>query len=129
MAHYNSFEELEIYQLARTQSLRIWEIIISTPLERDYKLRDQINSSSGSVTDNIAEGFGRGGNKEFIQFLGFSRGSNNETMAQLQRAHDRQHISETTFKFLYNESENLNKQLSKFMNYLKSSEKRGSKFD
>lgn len=105
MAHYKSFEELEIYQLARTQCLRIWKIIITTPLERDYKLRDQISGSSRSVMD---EGFGRGGNREFIQFPGFSRGSNNKTRTQLQRVHDRQHISETTFKHLYNESENLN---------------------
>lgn len=79
--------------------------------------------------DNIAEGFGRGGNKEFIQFLGFSRGSNNETRAQLQRAFDRKHISEEKFRLLYKESENLNEQISKFINYLKNSKKKGSKFD
>ncbi len=60
MTHYKSFEELEIYKLARVQCDEIWGLIISTALGKDYKLREQINGSSGSVMDNIAEGFGRG---------------------------------------------------------------------
>jgi four helix bundle protein len=79
--------------------------------------------------DNIAEGFGRGGNKEFIQFLGYARGSNNETKAQLQRIFDRKYISESLFVELYCKSETINEQLSKFMGYLKLSDRRGSKFD
>lgn len=129
MAHYLHFEELEIYKLARSQCVRIWPLINDTNLAKDYKLRDQINGSSGSVMDNIAEGFGRGGNKEFIQFLSFARGSNHETIAQLHRAFDRKHISENDFTELLEKSEILNEQISKFMNYLKSSERRGSKYD
>jgi len=129
MAHYQSFEELEIYKLSRSQCVRIWALIKETSLSIDFKLRDQINGSSGSVMDNIAEGFGRGGNKEFIQFLSFARGSNHETKAQLQRALDRNHISLEEYKELAEKSENLNNQISKFINYLKSSERKGSKFD
>ncbi len=84
MAHYKSFEELEIYKLARVQCNEIWKLIISTSLGKDYKLREQINGSSGSVMDNIAEGFGRGGNREFINFLSYAKGSCSETKAQLQ---------------------------------------------
>ncbi len=129
MAHYSRFEELEIYRLARAQCNDIWFIMNETSLSKDFKLRDQINGSSGSVMDNIAEGFGRGGNKEFIQFLAFARGSNNETRSQLQRALDRNHISKSAFDSLIKKSENLSDQISKFMNYLKLSEKKGSKFD
>ena len=129
MAHFETFEEVEIYQLARVQCRKIWHIIITTSLQKDYKLRDQIYGSSGSVMDNIAEGFGRGGNKEFIQFLSYSRGSNNETKAQLQRCLDRNHISEETFKALYRESEIVNEQISKFMNYLKKSDRKGFKYE
>lgn len=96
MPHYKSFEELEIYKLARQQCNEIWELIINTSLGKDYKLREQINGSSGSVMDNIAEGFGRGGNREFINFLSYARGSCSETKAQLQRALDRGHITEKT---------------------------------
>lgn len=129
MAHYQNFEDLEIYKLARVQCQTIWRLIKGTELSKDYKLRDQINASSGSVMDNIAEGFGRGGNKEFIQFLSFARGSNHETKAQLQRTLDRGYISKDQYLELNENTENLNDQISKFINYLKSSERKGSKYD
>jgi len=83
----------------------------------------------GSIMDNIAEGFGRGGNKEFVNFLSFAKGSCCETKAQLQRCLDRKHIDQKTYNELALRSQNLIEQISKFSNYLKSSEKRGSKFD
>ncbi|WP_341216680.1 four helix bundle protein [uncultured Wocania sp.] len=119
MAHHSSFESLEVYKEASLFCDNIWDIIINTSLKSDYKLREQINGSSGSVMDNIAEGFGRGGNKEFIMFLGFSRGSCCETKAQLLRCFKRNHINETTFKKLDTQAEDLINQLSKFINYLK----------
>lgn len=79
--------------------------------------------------DNIAEGFGRGGNKEFINFLSFARGSCCETEAQLLRAFDRQHITKEKFDMLSIKTQEEFDQISKFMNYLKNSERKGSKFD
>lgn len=129
MALYSSFENLEVYKQATIFCDDIWNIIINTPLQKDYKLREQINGSSGSVMDNIAEGFGRGGNKEFIMFLGFSRGSCSESKAQLLRCKRREHISEEAYLSLDSKAQNLIDQLSKFINYLKNSERKGSKFD
>lgn len=129
MANYSSFEEMVIYQLAREQCNQIWNLIVTTSLGQDFKLREQINGSSGSVMDNIAEGFGRGGNKEFITFLGYSRGSCCETKAQLQRCFDRKHIKEEVFLELNLKAQNIIDQISKFMNYLKASERKGSKYD
>ena len=129
MAHHQSFESLEVYKEATIFCDDIWNIIINTSLSKDYKLREQINGSSGSVMDNIAEGFGRGGNKEFIMFMGFSRGSCSESKAQLLRCFRRNHIDENTYKKLNSQADNLINQLSKFINYLKSSERKGSKFD
>jgi four helix bundle protein len=129
MAHYSSFQDLDIYKLAREISSDIWDLIHSSSLGADFKLRDQINGASGSIMDNIAEGFGRGGNKEFISFLSYARGSCCETEAQLQRAFDRRHLSEEQYTILLIKTQNLNDQISKFMNYLKSSERKGSKFD
>ncbi|PIF31770.1 four helix bundle protein [Flavobacterium sp. 9] len=129
MANYNSFEEMVIYKLAREQSNQVWDLILTTALGQDYKLREQINGSSGSVMDNIAEGFGRGGNKEFITFLSYSRGSCYETKAQLQRCFDRKHINESTFLELNIKAQSIIDQISKFMNYLKASERKGSKYD
>ena len=129
MAHYNSYLELEIYKLAREICKDVWDLIISTPLGSDFKLRDQINGSSGSIMDNISEGFGRGGNREFINFLSYSRGSCSETQSQLIRAFDRKHISQEAFDSLMEKTQNEIDQISKFMNYLKSSERKGPKFD
>ncbi|MUP45012.1 four helix bundle protein [Gramella sp. BOM4] len=129
MAHYQNFEELEIYKLARAQCMSIWKLINETGLSKDYRLKDQMNGSSGSVMDNIAEGFGRGGNKEFIQFLSFALGSNHETKAQLQRALDRNYISKSEYLELTKQSEILNEQISRFINYLRLSERKGSKYD
>ncbi|GAA4275015.1 four helix bundle protein [Aquimarina gracilis] len=127
--HYKSFEELEIYKLARQQCNEIWKLIINTSLGKDYKLREQINGSSDSVMDNIAEGFGRGGNKEFINFLSYAKGSCSETKAQLQRALDRNHITEKDYSKLSKRSQELIDQIAKFINYLKKSERKGPKFD
>ncbi|WP_179318562.1 four helix bundle protein [Winogradskyella helgolandensis] len=129
MAHYRSFEDLEVYKNATTFCDAIWDIIINTPLQKDYKLREQINGSSGSIMDNIAEGFGRGGNKEFIMFLSFSRGSCAETKSQLLRVKNRNHITVELYTELNSKAENLIEQLSKFINYLKKSNRKGPKFD
>jgi len=129
MAHFKTFESLQVYQEAVIFSDEIWKIIINTSLAKDYKLREQINGSSGSIMDNIAEGFGRGGNKEFIMFLSYSRGSCCESKAQLLRAFNRDHISKEVFEKLDIAANNLIDQLSKFINYLKKSNKKGSKFD
>ncbi|HET8803060.1 MAG TPA: four helix bundle protein [Aequorivita sp.] len=129
MAHYNSYEELEIYKLAREICSDVWDLIISTSLGGDFKLRDQINGSSGSIMDNIAEGFGRGGNREFINFLSYSRGSCCETESQLQRTLDRKHISQEEYDSLLKKTQTEIDQISKFMNYLKKSDRKGSKFD
>lgn len=129
MAHYNSYQELEIYKLAREICKDVWDLIISTPLGSDFKLRDQINGSSGSIMDNISEGFGRGGNREFINFLSYSRGSCCETQSQLLRALDRKHISQEEFDLLSVKTQNEIDQISKFMNYLKNSDRKGPKFE
>ena len=69
MATISRFEDLEIWQLARQQANEIWLAYNEGPFAKDFELKNQINAASGSVMDNIAEGFERSGNKEFINFL------------------------------------------------------------
>ena len=69
MATIKRFEDLDIWQEARKLSKEIIEIANTTDLKTDFKFKEQIKSSAGSVMDNIAEGFERNGNLEFRQFL------------------------------------------------------------
>ena len=93
MATIKRFEDLEIWQKARVLCNTIYPLTITGSFERDFKLRDQINGSSGSVMDNIAEGFELDGKNEFRQFLSISKGSCGEVRSQLYRALDRNHIT------------------------------------
>jgi four helix bundle protein len=128
MATFKSFEEIEVWQKARALSSRIYNLTLEGTFSRDYKLRDQINASSGSIMDNIAEGFERDGTREFIQFLSIAKGSSGETRSQLYRALDRGHISEEVFDSLLSEILIINRQLSSLMKYLAGSGMKGNKF-
>lgn len=100
MATLTKFEDIKAWQKARFFCQEIFLIIEQTKLAKDFKLKEQINGSSGSVMDNIAEGFGRGGNLEFIQFLEISHASACESQSQLYRMLDRKYITEEKFKNL-----------------------------
>lgn len=93
MATVKRFEDLVIWQKARKLSIEIYELTRRGTFAKDFSLKDQINRATGSVMDNIAEGFGRMGKQEFIRFLATSKSSANEVQSQLYRAVDRKHIS------------------------------------
>lgn len=102
MATIKSFEDIDFWQKARNLSNEIYAKTIEGSFSKAFSLRDQINRSSGSIMDNIAEGFERGGNKEFIQFLSYSKGTCREVRSQLLRAKDRKHLSDEDFEQLSN---------------------------
>jgi four helix bundle protein len=79
MGTITKFEDLEIWKLARKLCSDVNTIITETDLNRDYQLKEQISRSSGSIMDNIAEGFERNGTKEFRQLLSIAKGSCGET--------------------------------------------------
>ena len=128
MATFNSFEEITVWQKARMLCSRIHLLTTTTDLAKDYKLKDQINGSSGSIMDNIAEGFGRGGNKEFVQFLGFSLGSVSECQSQLYRLLDRNYINKVLFDELYFLCNEIRKMIFGLINYIQKTNIKGVKF-
>ena len=128
MATINNFEDLEIWQLAREICKDIYRIINYKEFSRDFGLVRQINSSSGSVMDNIAEGFEREGNKEFGQFLTIAKGSCGECRSQLIRAHDRNYVTDEEYKVIYDKLIIEGIKIKNFMNYLKQSGFRGNKY-
>ena len=128
MPTIRSFEEIEVWQKARAFAKKIYKCSSVGSFSNDFSLRNQINASSGSIMDNIAEGYGRGGNKEFITFLSYARGSAEESRSQLYRALDRDHINQETFDELHAAGIEISKMITGFMNYLQTSDIRGSKF-
>ena len=128
MATIKRFEDILSWQKARELNKFIGDLIDKGKFKHSYKLIDQIESSSGSIMDNIAEGFERGGNKEFIQFLYISKGSCGEFRSQLYRALDRKYLGEDEFKLLYDLAKEIIVLLQKLIDYLHNSELKGSKF-
>ena len=122
------FEDLEIWQNARALCKKIRTLTETTPLKNDFSIKDQILRSSGSVMDNIAEGFGRKGNLEFINFLTYSSGSICECKSQLYRAFDRNYITEAKRKELAELSDEVGKMITSLISYLGGTELRGIKF-
>jgi four helix bundle protein len=128
MARIDKFEDLEIWQNARIICNRVELLFQTTPISKNYRLRDQMEGSSGSIMDNIAEGFDRDGNKEFHNFLSYSKGSTSELKSQLYRALDKNYISEEQFNELTEMCETTKNKIGAFMYYLRNSEHKGQKF-
>ena len=128
MATIQTFEDLKIWQKARFLCNEVFLLTCVSDFSRDFELKNQINRSSGSIMDNIAEGFGRKGNTEFINFLTYSSGSASECKSQLYRAYDRKYITEEKRNELCNLTEEISKMITSFIIYLGGSESKGLKF-
>jgi four helix bundle protein len=128
MSTISNFEALEIWQMARQQALEIYQLYIQELFSKDWELKNQINAASGSVMDNIAEGFERSGNKEFSNFLLISKGSNGEVRSQLYRAYDRKYLTMEKFEELKLKCLTLSKKITSFIKYLKESDQKGFRY-
>lgn len=128
MATIVKFEDLEIWQNARMLNQSVFKLLEELDSKKSFALKDQLDRSAGSVMDNIAEGFERGGNREFLQFLSISKASLGEVRSQLYRAHDRKYLAKDEFETYQTECLNLAGKIAKFMTYLRNSEYKGEKY-
>ncbi|HEY8559123.1 MAG TPA: four helix bundle protein [Pyrinomonadaceae bacterium] len=129
MANIERFEDLEIWQLSKSLANRIYDATSTSKFSQDYVLRDRVRRAAVSIFSNIAEGFERNGNKEFIQFLYIAKASCGEVRAQMTFAKDRNYISQNDFELVYKNLVSLSNQISGFIKYLRKCEIRGSKFN
>lgn len=128
MPTIQKIEDLEIWQLSRELSVEIFKLTKTGNLSKDYSLKDQMNRSSGSIMDNIAEGYGRGSRLEFIQFLSIASGSADELKSQLYRCFDREYLGQPDFDKLLEKLNTLYKKINGFIKYLNTTLVKGTKF-
>ena len=118
MARIEKFEDIQSWQKARQLCVIIFQLTGQERFSKDYSLKDQIKRSSGSVMDNIAEGFDRSSSKDLRRFLFFSKGSLSEVKSQLYRALDQEYINSEEFKQAFNLADETGKLIGGLINYL-----------
>ena len=128
MASIQKFEDLVLWQKSKDFTIKIYKLTELEKFAKDYGLKEQIRRASVSIPSNIAEGFDRKGNKEFIQFLHISLGSLAEVKTQLIIAFELEYINNENLEILNQEIIEIQKLLKGLINYLKNSQLKGSKF-
>lgn len=116
---FKRFEEMKVWQEARQLTNNIYRLTSNANFKKNFGLKDQTQRSSVSVMSNIAEGYERGTNKEFIHFLNYAKGSVGELRSQLYIALDLEYIAQTEFEINYNMSVSISTQLANFIKYLR----------
>ena len=128
MSKIKKFEDIEAWKMAREITKMIYQISSSVNFSKDFALVNQIRRASVSIISNIAEGFERNGDKEFVQFLTIAKGSCGEVRAQLYVALDQNYIDEGQFIIIKNKLAETSRMLSGLIKYLQQSSLKGSKF-
>lgn len=128
MVAIQRFEDLEAWKLARQLTNEVYGATIAADFSRDFSLRDQIRRASISTVSNIAEGYERDGDKEFLQFLYIAKGSCGEVRAQLYLAYDRKYLSSEQFEALSSKAVQTSRVISGLIKYLRQSQMTGKKF-
>lgn len=128
MATIKTFEDIQAWQKARELCKMTGSYIDEERFKKNFSLVNQIERSSGSIMDNIAEGFERGGNREFLQFLYIAKGSCGDFRSQIYRACYRYYINKAEFDVLYLFAKDIISMLQKLINYLEVSEVKGLKY-
>jgi four helix bundle protein len=128
MATIQKFEDLKLWQKARTLSEKVYAHTFYDPIHSDFRFKDQIRGSVGSIMDNIAEGFERGSKLEFINALTTAKGEAGELKSQLYRGLDNHYFSANDIEELYSLSDEITKMITGLINYLNRTTFKGQKY-
>ncbi|MCX6168924.1 MAG: four helix bundle protein [Ignavibacteriales bacterium] len=112
-----TFEEIPVYQKSKELCVEIYRLN-NSKFQKDFGFKDQIQRAAISVMNNIAEGFERGSNKDFVKFLYYSKGSVGEIRSLLNVAVELGYIEPQLYEKLKNDCLEISKQLSNFIKYL-----------
>ncbi|CAC9973742.1 MULTISPECIES: four helix bundle protein [Flavobacterium] len=123
MGKFNSFEEINSWQKSRIFNKKIYLATENSNFKKDFDFVRQIRRASLSISSNIAEGFERNTDKEFVYFLYVAKASAGEVRSQLYLAFDLEYIIKEEFEMLLNSVTEISKLLSGFIKYLESSRK------
>ncbi|HEX2928340.1 MAG TPA: four helix bundle protein [Candidatus Binatia bacterium] len=123
-----NFEDLEIWKIARRLTQEVYTLARTSKLSRDYNLRDQMQRAAVSIMSNIAEGFERGGNQEFVQFLYVAKASCGELRSQLYVTLDQKYIDPQAANEMTMTLKQLSMMIKHLIDHLKQSGMRGPKY-
>jgi four helix bundle protein len=123
-----NFEDLNIWKQARQLTQEVYRLTKTEKFLKDFGLRDQIRRAAISVMSNIAEGFERGGNQEFVQFLYVAKASCGEVRSQLYVALDQGYATANDSEKLLQLFRRLSGMISNLITYLRESDMKGEKF-
>lgn len=118
MSKFRSFEEINSWQKSRIFNKKIYLVTENSNFKKDFDFVRQIRRASLSISSNIAEGFERNTDKEFIYFLYVAKASAGEVRSQLYLAFDLEYIIKEEFEMLLNSVTEISKLLSGFIKYL-----------
>ena len=125
MATITNFRELKCWQVARMLAKDIYSLTRHSEFAKDYGLKDQIQRAAVSIGSNIAEGFERDSNAEFMKFLSYAKGSVGEVSSQLYTALDVGYVTLQELETLEKQLMALGRMIGKLQVSLKNSDLRG----
>src|SRR5919108_6468742 len=121
MPTFRKFQDIEAWQKARELTRGLYAISSNSSFSKDFGLRDQIRKAGVSIMANIAEGFERDGNAEFVQFLAVAKGSAAEVRSHAYVALDQGYVTNAEFDRLSANSIAVGRMLAALMTYLRKS--------
>jgi four helix bundle protein len=127
MAKVERFEDLKVWKHAIEIGLKIYELVETNLLAKDYRAKDQLIGAAISISNNIAEGFEYNSNRQFIKYLAIAKGSAGELRSQLFLTYGSNKISKQDYESLYIELIQISSELKGFITYLKEFEKKKKK--
>ncbi len=128
MATFERFEDIDAWKRARELTRGVYRVTGAGPFTKDWALRDQVRRASVSVMGNIAEGFERGGTREFIQFLATAKGSVAEVKSHMYVATDQRYVSDEQHARLADMADEIARMIGGLVAYLRRTPIRGSKY-